>query len=176
MAYVAVPPGAPGIVGLLEAFPHTARALNQLAQVLLRGPSTLTPGEREMIATHVSRLNDCTFCASAHAAVARHLLDDPSPVDALGGKPEDVSVSDKLRALLAIAEQVQRGGKCVTEEHIERARRHGATDLEIHDTVLIAAAFCMFNRYVDGLGTWAPKDPEVYDSIGAQLAAEGYPT
>jgi hypothetical protein len=50
----------------------------------------------------------------------------------------------------------------------------GATDLEIHDTVLIAAAFCMYNRYVDGLATSAPRDPEFYIATGARLAEEGY--
>ncbi|MFZ0967791.1 MAG: hypothetical protein WAN13_05920, partial [Candidatus Acidiferrales bacterium] len=81
---------------------------------------------------------------------------------------------DKLKALLAIAGKVQQGGKKVTTAEIERARQCGATDREIHDTVLIAAAFCMYNRYVDGLATWAPQDPQVYRERGAMLAESGY--
>jgi hypothetical protein len=71
---------------------------------------------------------------------------------------------------------VQKGGKFVTESDIAAARKQGATDLEIHDTVLIAAAFCMFNRYVDGLGATMPDDPAFYDIIGRQRAQEGYMT
>jgi len=70
-----------------------------------------------------------------------------------------------MKALLAIAGKVQKGGKHVTAEDVERARSHGATDKEIHDTVLIAAAFCMFNRYVDGLDTWQPHDAEFYREV-----------
>ena len=80
----------------------------------------------------------------------------------------------KLKALLAIAGKVRQGGKNVTSADAEHARAHGATDLEIHDTVLIAAAFCMYNRYVDGLATWTPREPEVYRRIGSMLAAKGY--
>jgi hypothetical protein len=86
------------------------------------------------------------------------------------------SVSEKLKALLLIAGQVQQGGKTVSSETVEEARRQGATDLEIHDTVLIAAAFCMYNRYVDGLATWQPRDPAMYSSMGEHLATHGYLT
>ncbi|MEO8660670.1 MAG: carboxymuconolactone decarboxylase, partial [Bryobacteraceae bacterium] len=73
-----------------------------------------------------------------------------------------------------IAGLVQKGGKHVRAEDIEAARQEGATDLEIHDTVLIAASFCMFNRYVDGLATWAPTDPDVYRQRAGRLAEMGY--
>ena len=80
----------------------------------------------------------------------------------------------KLKALLSIAGHVQQGGKRVTTDDIARARKEGATDTEIHDTVLIAAAFCMYNRYVDGLATWAPQEQEAYIPMGAHMAHEGY--
>ena len=69
---------------------------------------------------------------------------------------------------------MQHGGQYVTAADIERARAEGATDLEIHDTVLIAAAFCMFNRYVDGLATVTPTDEQAYDRMGQRMAREGY--
>ncbi len=69
---------------------------------------------------------------------------------------------------------MQKGGKQVTVEDIARAREQGATDKEIHDTVLIAAAFCMYNRYVDGLATSQPADPGAYREMGKMLAHEGY--
>jgi uncharacterized peroxidase-related enzyme len=155
--------------------PETTKPLNALVEILLRGPSSLSPGERELIATFVSAQNDCFFCQTVHGAVASHHLGNNDEL-VLNVKRdfERADVSEKLKALLAIAGKVQRGGKQVQAEDIDRARKKGATDLEIHDTVLIAAAFCMYNRYVDGLATWAPGEPEVYREQGARLAQQGY--
>jgi uncharacterized peroxidase-related enzyme len=149
--------------------------MRALAEVLLRGPSTLTSGEREMIATFVSTRNDCYFCETSHrAAAAHHLGGDYELVDAVRTDYRNAPVSPKLKALLTIAASVQQGGKNVTSEEVAQARKEGATDLEIHDTVLIAAAFCMYNRYVDGLATFTPADPRQYEEMGARMAAQGY--
>jgi len=165
----------PGIVGLLNFRPETGKALTDLAEVLLRGPSTLTSGEREIIAASVSYWNQCHFCHTSHAAAAAaHLGTGLSLIDDIKAGLPQTPVSDKLRALLHIAHQVQRSGKEVTEEDVADARILGATDTEIHDTVLIAAAFCMFNRYVDGLGTWAPVPNEAYAEMGKRMAHVGY--
>jgi uncharacterized peroxidase-related enzyme len=165
----------PGIVGLLNYRPETARPLLDLAETLLRGPSSLTSGEREIIAASVSYKNDCHFCHTSHAAAAAaHLGSGPELIDDIKAGLPNTPVSDKLRALLNIAHQVQKGGKHVTEDNISAARKQGATDQEIHDTVLIAAAFCMYNRYVDGLGTWAPKPNEAYKEMGERMAHVGY--
>jgi uncharacterized peroxidase-related enzyme len=174
MAHIPVSEGMPGIRGLMAFRPETALPLNQLVEVLLQGPSTLTKGERELIATYVSSLNECTFCASTHGAIARHHLGDAATVQQVIADPERAAISPKLKALLRMAARVQQDGRHVTEADVATARAEGATDTEIHDTVLIAAAFCMFNRYVDGLGTWAPDDPGIYDQIGAYRAENGY--
>lgn len=154
--------------------PETARPMNELADVLLRGPSPLSPGERELIATYVSAQNECTYCQTMHGAIAARLLANEDLVACVRTDPEQAGISGKLKALLAIAGKVRESGKGVTAGDIERARRQGATDLEIHDTVLIAAMFCMCNRYVDGLATWAPEDPEFYRRRAAKIAADGY--
>jgi uncharacterized peroxidase-related enzyme len=175
MAHVTLPEGAPGIVGPLLAYPATAKHLNGLAEELLRGPSSLTPGERELIAAFVSAGNECFFCTNTHGAAARRLLGAAgAAVDQVMAGPQRAAVSDKLKALLDIADKVRQGGRQVTEEEVARARREGADDKAIHDTVLIAAAFCMFNRYVDGLATWAPRDPQAYAAMGVKLAVKGY--
>jgi uncharacterized peroxidase-related enzyme len=175
MPHIQLPDGLPGIVGPMTYRPETAKPLNDLAEVLLRGPSTLTPGERELIATYVSSQNDCFFCQTIHGAVAAyHLGGNEQLILDVKQSTERAAISDKLKALMAVAGKVQRGGKNVQSEDIERARQQGATDQEIHDTVLIAAAFCMYNRYVDGLATWAPEDPAAYRESGARLAREGY--
>lgn len=175
MAHITLPDGLPGIRGPMAFSPHTARPLSDLAEVLLRGENTLTPAEREMIAARVSTRNDCFYCATSHAAIASHYLGgDEGTVAQASHSPETAPVSDKMKALLAIAGQVAEGGKSVREEHVARARAAGATDREIHDTVLIAAAFCMYNRYVDGLATWAPADLATYRERAAGIARDGY--
>ena len=175
MAHIQLPEDLPGIRGPMVFRPETAEPLTQLADILLRGPGSLSPGERELIATFVSSRNDCFFCQTVHGAVAAyHLGNNEQLVLDVKRDPQQAAVSDKMKALLAVAGKVQRGGKEVTAEDIARARECGASDMEIHDTVLIAAAFCMFNRYVDGLGTWAPADPEVYRQRAPITARDGY--
>jgi uncharacterized peroxidase-related enzyme len=175
MPHIKLPADLPGIVGPLTFSPDTAQPLLLLAETLLRGPNTLTPAEREMIAAHVSYRNDCDFCQLSHsAAAAAHLKGNYDLVEQIKLDPESAPVSDKLKALLVIAGKVQIGGKQVTPADVARARDHGATDKEIHDTVLIAAAFSMYNRYVDGLATWQPLDRAAYRAMGEQLAHEGY--
>ena len=174
MAHIDLPPGLPGIRGPMAFRPETARPLSELADVLLHGPSTLTLAEREMIAAHVSARNECAYCRDSHAAIASAHCGDEALVAQVTAEGERAPVSPKLQALLAIAARVQEGGRSVRAEDVERARSQGATDLEIHDTVLIAAAFCMFNRYVDGLATWAPTDPAVYEERARLLVEHGY--
>ena len=174
-AHIAVPEGLPGIIGLLVYCPETAKPLTELAQVLLRAESTLSRGERELIASYVSSLNECTFCCNSHSAVAACELDgDKELVQAVKDDFTTADISDKMKALLFIAKKVQKKARSVNARDIAKARREGATDREIHDAVLIAAAFCMYNRYVDGLGTWAPEGQEVYDAMGQQISEHGY--
>jgi uncharacterized peroxidase-related enzyme len=176
MAHIKLPnEQLPGIVGLFNFRPETAKPLGELAEILLRGPSSLSSGEREMIASYVSLKNECHFCHTSHgASAAHHLGTGLALIDDIKSDFEQTDISPKLRALLNIAAKVRKGGKHVLAEDIAIAKDQGATDLEIHDTVLIAAAFCMFNRYVDGLGTWAPQENEAYDEMGYKLAHEGY--
>jgi len=178
MAHITLPDGLPGIRGLLVYSPETARPMAELTQTLMRGPSTLTLAEREMVAAVVSARNTCHYCQSAHAAIAAAHLggapEDHALVDQVQRDAECAPISAKMKALLAIATKVQQDGKLVTTADVERARAEGATDKEIHDVVLIAAAFCMFNRYVDGLGTWQPDDPPFYQEAGRLTAERGY--
>ncbi len=144
-------------------------------EVLMRNENALTRGERELIATYVSYLNNCFFCENAHGGVAKHYLAcDIEFIQQVKKDFNATNLPDKLKALLTIAASVQKGGKHVTAEQIERAKLTGATDVEIHDTVLIAAAFSMFNRYTDGLDTWAPTDVNFYIDRAPEIAKKGY--
>jgi len=175
MAHITLPDGLPGIRGPLALRPEIAKPLSEFTEFLLRGENSLSRGERELIGTYVSYLNDCFFCQHSHEALAQHYLQcDMSFIDNFKRDYHSVPISDKLKALLSIAGSVQKGGKHVTANQIEKAKDLGATDLEIHDTVLIAATFCLFNRYVDGLDTWAPQDREFYVNRAKERAEEGY--
>jgi uncharacterized peroxidase-related enzyme len=175
MAHITLNSDEPGIRGLFRFRPETARPLNELVEVLLCQPGTLTRGERELIASYVSYLNQCKYCTSSHSAYAAAQLPEGMPlVQQVCTDLSNAPVAPKLRALLDIAAAVQMGGLSVTKELVNTARSEGATDTEIHDCVLIAAAFCMFNRYVDGLGTFAPDDPEVYSSRAQRIVDVGY--
>jgi uncharacterized peroxidase-related enzyme len=175
LAHIKLPEGAPGIVGPMIAYPETQKHLSGLAEALLRAPSSLTSAERELIASYVSSRNECHFCTQSHAAAARvHYGSECKVVDQVLAEASSARVSEKMKALLTIADKVRRDGRLVQAADIDRARAAGADDKAIHDTVLIAAAFCMFNRYVDGLGTWAPTDPGAYEESGVRLATQGY--
>jgi uncharacterized peroxidase-related enzyme len=164
----------PGIRGLLLVRPELAGSITALADTLLHGPNSLTRGERELIAARVSAGNGCAFCRASHAAIAGCHLGDDGLVAAVVADPASAPIPAKLAALLAIADRVRESGRAVGNDDIARARREGATDLEIHDTVLIAAAFCMFNRYVDGLAATTPDDPGWYRERAQHVAAHGY--
>ncbi|AKD53843.1 carboxymuconolactone decarboxylase family protein [Spirosoma radiotolerans] len=177
MPHIQLAEGLPGITGPMAFSPQTAKPLNDLAEVLLRtnASDSLTQGERELIASYVSKRNECLFCSTCHGAVADYVLGpEKQTVAQTWEDPTTAPISAKLKALLVIADSVRQGGQCVSPEQITTARQQGATDQDIHDTVLISAAFSMFNRYVDGLATWAPADPAAYGQMGAMLATQGY--
>lgn len=176
MAYIDLQNDLPGIRGPMAYSPQTGKALNELAEILLHNENnTLTRGDRELIGAYVSSENDCFFCQNVHGAMAQHYFQsDMQLIDDIKKDYRSTPISDKLKSLLTIAGSVQKGGKYVTTEQVEHAKSLGATDKEIHDTVLIAAAFCMFNRYVDGLNTWAPQDRQVYLERAKMRAEDGY--
>lgn len=174
MAYITVEEGLPGILGLLEYRHDTAEPIRELTQILLRGPSPLNEGERELIAALVSHRNECFFCDSAHTAAANLLIGDPEITAAIKEDIDSAPISNKMKALLKIASKVQESGLMVHQEDVDRAHDNGATDQEIHDTVLIAALFCLYNRYVDGLNSWTPQNPKFYKSLARRIGPKGY--
>jgi len=174
MPHIPLKDELPGVTGLLDYRKDTALPIRKLTHILLRGESTLTEGERELIASAVSYGNDCDFCNAAHSTTAELLLGDRSITDKIKEDLDNAPVSDKMKALLTIAKAVQKNGNLVTPEMVEEARSHGATARELHDTVLIAALFSLYNRYVDGLASVTPSDQEFYERLGHILIDKGY--
>jgi uncharacterized peroxidase-related enzyme len=174
MPYIPLSEKLPGITGLLDYRKDSALPIRQLTQILLRGESTLSEGERELIASIVSYGNECAFCTAAHSATADLLLNEEGIAEKVRSNISAAPVSKKMKALLTIAAATQKNGKLVTPEMVEAAKAEGATDRELHDTVLIAALFCLYNRYVDGLASVTPTDPAFYDRLAHILDDKGY--
>ena len=174
MPHIELESHLPGITGLLEYRKDTGQPIRDLTQILMRGPSTLTEAERELIATIVSHGNQCKFCTTAHAAAADLLLGEKTTTQMMREDISSTPVSEKMKALLTIAALTGKNGKLVTPEVIEKAKSEGATDLEIHDTVLIAALFSLYNRYVDGMATTMPDNDAYFDVLADRLVNHGY--
>ncbi|MER6912771.1 alkylhydroperoxidase [Streptomyces sp. NPDC000594] len=174
MAHIALDNDLPGISGLMAHRPDTAEPLGHLADVLLRGPSPISRGDRELIAAYVSQLNATPFCAGSHGAfAAAQLPGGETLVASVLADPDTAPITPLLRALLRIAAEVRSAAAPVAEETLAAARAAGAGDTEIHDTVLIAASFCMYNRYVSGLATTVPE-VDHYRASALRVVAHGY--
>jgi uncharacterized peroxidase-related enzyme len=175
-------PDVPGILAAMRLTPSLETHLRGLADALLVEEypgATISRGERELIATAVSAGNDCFYCMDSHGAFASELLsrDGTSGVDALvdGIKlGESEGVSPKVAALLEIARGVQRNARAVARGEVERALAAGATDADTQLAVLIASAFCMYNRMVDGFRAATPASAEAYRDRASQIAEHGY--
>lgn len=174
MPHIPLDENLPGITGLLNYRQDTALPIRELTQILLRGGSTLTEGERELIATVTSQGNQCRFCTAAHSAAADAYYGERVTTELVKNDPHNAPVSPKMKHLLEIARRVQADARTVSPELVEQARTEGATDMEIHDTVLIAALFCLYNKYVDGLATVTPAEPGFYDRLAIILKNKGY--
>lgn len=174
MPHIPLESHLPGITGLLEYRKETGQPIRELTEILLRGPSSLTRGDRELIATVVSNGNQCKFCSAAHAATVDMLLGESETARMVKTDISTAPVSEKMKALLTIADKVREDGKKVTSLHIETAKAAGASDIEIHDTVLIAALFCLYNRYVDGMATAMPEDSGYFNVLADRLVNYGY--
>jgi uncharacterized peroxidase-related enzyme len=174
MPHIPLESHLPGITGLLEYRKDTGAPIRELTQILLRGPSSLTEAERELLATVVSHGNECKFCTTAHAATVDMLLGESETSEKVKADISTAPVSEKMKALLTIASLTGMGGKLVTSAHIDEAKAAGATDIEIHDTVLIAALFSLYNRYVDGMATAMPDDADYFTVLADRLVNHGY--
>ena len=176
MAHIALPAGLPGIIGPMKQYPETARPLNDLAQVLLvKDSETFNKAERETVASYVSYLNNCIFCSESHMAVANEHWGKSEIIPQVWENFQTAPITTKLKSLLLIAQKIQSDAKSVSSTDVQLALANGATENDVHDTVLIAAAFCMYNRYVDGLKTMTPpRGDHSYREIGKMLATNGY--
>ena len=174
MPHIPLDEKLPGITGILNYRLDVALPIRELTQILLRGESTLTEAERELIATVVSHGNECRFCTAAHTAAANAFLGENETSEKVKHDLAHAPVTSKMKALLTIAKAVQVNGRNVTPDMVGLAKQEGATDREIYDTVAIAALFSLYNRLVDGLASVTPAEPAFYDRLAGILKDKGY--
>ncbi|WP_336517260.1 peroxidase-related enzyme [Pollutibacter soli] len=175
MALIQLNNNLPGILGLMAYQSETTGHLQELTNALLWEDNSLSRGERELIAAYTSWLNECIFCLKSHGTSAMHYMKcDETFMESVRKDYKKSKLSPKMKSLLAIAAAVHKSGQSVTQDQFGEARKKGASDNEIHDTILIAAAFSMFNRYVDGLATNLPADDSFYAQSTAMIEAHGY--
>ena len=175
-------PDAPGILTALRLTPGLGLHLRGLADELLVNDfpgTTLKRYEREMMATATSAGNDCFYCMDSHGAFATALLEHDGATDLVpvidvikAGSSE--GLSPKMQALLQISRTVRRQPLDLTADDVAAAHAAGATDADVQLAVLIAAAFSMYNRMVDGFRAATPPSAEVYRDRASEIAAHGY--
>jgi uncharacterized peroxidase-related enzyme len=175
-------PDVPGILTAIRLTPQLGVHLRGLADELLVNDfpgATLERAEREMLATAVSAANDCFYCMDSHGAFANALLErsgegDRVPlVDAikLGGSE---GVGEKMRALLHVSRTVRREPRDLTDADVAAAHAAGASDADVQLAVLIAAAFSMYNRMVEGFRAKTMPSADAYRARAAEIAEHGY--
>ncbi len=175
-------PDAPGIRAAIRLTPGLGVHLLGLADELLVNDfpgATLVRAEREMIATAVSAANDCFYCMDSHGAFASALLERSGAIELL---PQVDAIKlgtfdgldAKMRALIHVAQTVQRAPRELTADDTGAALAAGATDGDVQLAVLIAAAFSMYNRMVDGFRAKTPPSADVYRARASEIAANGY--
>ena len=175
-------PDAPGIVAALQLTPGLGLHLRGLADELLVNDfpgTTLVRAEREMLATAVSAANDCFYCMDSHGAFATALLERTGSSDLVPLVDTiKLGLSDgldaKMQALLHIARTVRRAPRELTAAEVDAAQAAGATDADVQLAVLIAAAFSMYNRMVDGFRAKTPPTAEAYRARAGEIAEHGY--
>ena len=175
-------PDVPGIGAAMRLTPNLGLHLRGLADELLVHDfpgATLRRDERELLATAVSAANDCFFCMDSHGAFATALLERGDAtervplVDVVKTGSSD-GLDPKMQALLRIARTVRRDPLQLTSENVAAAHDAGASDADVQLAVLIAAAFSMYNRMVDGFRARTPGDPAAYRERATEIAERGY--
>jgi uncharacterized peroxidase-related enzyme len=175
-------PDVPGILAAIRLTPGLGVHLRGLADELLVHDfpgATISRGEREMLATATSAANDCFYCMDSHGAFATAVLEQSGSadlvplVDVIKVGSSD-GLGPKMQALLHIARTVRRQPLDLTQADVDAALAAGASDADTQLAVLIAAAFSMYNRMVDGFRAKTPPTAEAYRDRAAQIAEHGY--
>jgi uncharacterized peroxidase-related enzyme len=175
-------PDVPRILVAMRLSPELGVHLRGLADAVLVNDfpgATIVRHEREMLATAVSAANDCFYCMDSHGAFASALLERSGEADLLPlvdviklGSSD--GLSDKMQALLHIARTVRRAPRELTLAEVDDAYAAGATDADVQLAVLIASAFSMYNRLVDGFRAKTPPTAEAYRARASEIAEHGY--
>jgi uncharacterized peroxidase-related enzyme len=172
MTYLpSLPPGAV-LLDVFRARPEIYRPLIDYHQALLRGPSPLSAGERELIAAYVSGLNACGYCHGVHAATAQAFGVPGETLTALLADVGSAPVAERLKPLLRYVGKLTSNPAKITPTDAEAVLEAGWDERALHDAVAVCALFNMMNRLVDGLGITG--DAEYFGVAADRLHGQGY--
>ena len=178
MPYIPIINNTPGIVGLLDTYTDTGKVLRNLADILLnKNSNAFIKAERETVASYVSFLNNCNFCYKSHSSIADFLWEKKGQTKEYIDKIEtleEIMSSSKIETLLYIAKKLHACPQGIKQEDIDLLFTFNFTPDDINDLILIISSFCMFNRYVDGLGTLPALDDDMYNNMAEKIAINGY--
>ena len=176
MPYIPIVNELPGIIGLLETYTETGTILKTLANTLLnKHTDAFNKSERETVASYISYLNNCQFCYKSHSAIADCLCEQNGKTKEIIDNVKGNTHTDKMNSILHIAKKLHNSVQGVLQDDISLlCSMCHFTSQDINDFILIVSSFCMFNRYVDGLGTAHALTDEIYYSMGKKIAEHGY--
>ena len=160
------------LLDAFKAFPETSSKLVEYNEVLMRGPSRLTAGERELIAGFVSSLNACQYCAGVHVATAEAFGVEPGLIEQLVNDLDRAPVDDKLKPILHYVRKLTTLPSRLTQGDADRVFAAGWDEQALHDAVSVCALFSFMNRLVEGLGLRA--DAQYFGAAATRLHDKGY--
>lgn len=172
MPYLKSLPADARLLQVFQAYPATAKPIVDYHEILMRGPSPLTVGQRELIAAYVSGLNECGYCHGVHTATAEAFGVQPGLLTALLTDLDTAPVADDIRAVLAYVGKLTTSPGRLSDADAERVFAAGWDERALHDAVLVCALFNFMNRMVNGLGITADQD--YYTLSGNRLHDVGY--
>jgi uncharacterized peroxidase-related enzyme len=160
----------PGLI--LKPHPESGALVMRLTEVLLRGPSTMTPAQRELIAAYTSAVNACEFCYGAHAATAEALGVDERWLTRLIDDVDTAPVDDKLKPILRYVRRLTRHPSSVRQQDVDAIFAAGWDEDAFYHVVAICGLFNFYNRLIDGYGV--KSTPDYRKRVGERLAEHGY--
>lgn len=172
MVHLPSMPKNASLLDVFRMFPETNEPLIAFHEVLLRGPSPFTEGERELVAAYVSGLNGCRYCHGVHTATAERLGIEPGAIASLLNGDDTAAIPDRMRPVLNVAKKLTQSANGVTQRDVDAVFAAGWNETAFYHLVAVAALFNYMNRLVEGLGI--ELNPGYAQAAARRLADRGY--
>jgi len=152
--------------------PQTFRHWLHVEEAIMRGPSAFTPGERELMAAYVSRLNSCSYCASSHSEAAVMLGVDPVALNGLTADVDTAPIDKRFKPIFKFLNKLTLTPYRMTQADADAVYAEGWDEQTLHDVIMVCCCFSFMNRLADGHGL--ASDPALFQARAARHVQEGY--